>query len=193
MKKWYQNTVFIIALLILFFPVGLFLMWKYTSWNKIIKWVITGFFVIVLFGSILGSKTDNSSTSKTTAPTQAPQAGQATNPTKAQQSKLVEPKKDTSELNASVRQVFDDPPGIEVINNETSTWYGCEFVLNNDYKKQYNDNQGIGSGKSEALTIPFVLFTKSDGTRFNFASTAPKTFLIECTVNGNLRNNVYEF
>ncbi len=33
-KKWYQKTGWIIALLILIFPVGLFLMWKYTNWKK---------------------------------------------------------------------------------------------------------------------------------------------------------------
>ena len=31
-EKWYQKTGWIIALLILFFPAGLFLMWKYSNW-----------------------------------------------------------------------------------------------------------------------------------------------------------------
>lgn len=45
-KKWYQKTGWIIILLILFFPVGLFLMWKYTDWKKPIKWIITVFILI---------------------------------------------------------------------------------------------------------------------------------------------------
>ncbi len=36
-KKWYQKTGWIIAWLILFFPAGLFLMWKYSDWKKPIK------------------------------------------------------------------------------------------------------------------------------------------------------------
>ena len=36
-KKWYQKTGWIIALLIVFFPVGLYLMWKYTDWRKVLK------------------------------------------------------------------------------------------------------------------------------------------------------------
>ena len=40
-KKWYQKTGFIILLLIFFFPVGLFLMWKYTNWGKKVKIAIS--------------------------------------------------------------------------------------------------------------------------------------------------------
>ena len=41
-KKWYQQTGWIIALLILFFPVGLYLMWKYTNWSTVAKSIISG-------------------------------------------------------------------------------------------------------------------------------------------------------
>lgn len=51
---WYQRTGWIIALLILFWPVGLFLMWKYTDWNKVVKWIITAFLVVVGLTSIIG-------------------------------------------------------------------------------------------------------------------------------------------
>lgn len=68
-KKWYQTTAGIIALLILFFPVGLYFMWKHAKWNKVVKWVITGFFVLLMIGS---SNSDKSKTSTTTTqPTQA--------------------------------------------------------------------------------------------------------------------------
>lgn len=48
-QKWYQKTSWIIALLFLFFPVGLFLMWKYTNWNKYVKIGISAFIAIALF------------------------------------------------------------------------------------------------------------------------------------------------
>lgn len=40
-KKWYQKTGWIIVWLFMFFPVGLFLMWKYTDWKKSVKGIIT--------------------------------------------------------------------------------------------------------------------------------------------------------
>lgn len=47
-KSWYKSNLGIIALLILFFPAGIFLMWKYTNWNKKAKWAITGIFVLLI-------------------------------------------------------------------------------------------------------------------------------------------------
>lgn len=46
-QKWYQKISWIIALLFLFFPVGLFLMWKYANWNKYVKIGISVFWGIV--------------------------------------------------------------------------------------------------------------------------------------------------
>ena len=43
----------IIALLILFFPVGLFLMWKYTNWKKPIKGIITALILIIALSGIV--------------------------------------------------------------------------------------------------------------------------------------------
>lgn len=47
-KKWYQKTGWIIFWLICFFPVGLFLMWKYSKWNNMIKVGISALFVIAI-------------------------------------------------------------------------------------------------------------------------------------------------
>ena len=45
--KWYQKTSGVIVLLILFFPVGLYLMWKNDLWTKKTRWIVTS--VIALF------------------------------------------------------------------------------------------------------------------------------------------------
>lgn len=48
-RKWYQRNGFILLFLILFFPVGLYLMWKYGSWSKagkIVATVIVGVLMI---------------------------------------------------------------------------------------------------------------------------------------------------
>ncbi len=39
-KKWYQKTGWIIALSILFFPLGLYLLWKNKYMSKPLKWTI---------------------------------------------------------------------------------------------------------------------------------------------------------
>ncbi len=53
-NKWYHTTFGIIVLLALFFPIGLYLMWRYTNWDMKLKWGITGFFgIMMLINSIM--------------------------------------------------------------------------------------------------------------------------------------------
>ena len=47
--KWYQQSWATILFLILFFPVGLVLMWMHMRWNIVVKVIITC--VIVLFAA----------------------------------------------------------------------------------------------------------------------------------------------
>lgn len=45
--KFYEQTWFIIMILIFFFPVGLFLMWKFSNWNKVVKIAVSVFIAIL--------------------------------------------------------------------------------------------------------------------------------------------------
>lgn len=54
-SKWYTKTSGIILLLIIFFPAGIYLMWKYTNWPKQIKTGISIFFGILLIISFIKS------------------------------------------------------------------------------------------------------------------------------------------
>ena len=56
-KPWYTKTGWIIALLILFFPVGLFLAWKYSNWKTSGK-VAATIFVAIMVVYALGSGGD---------------------------------------------------------------------------------------------------------------------------------------
>lgn len=56
--NWYQKKPFIIVLLVLFFPVGLYLMWKYADWSSKTKWVVTGILLVFVF--IIGVNDDAS-------------------------------------------------------------------------------------------------------------------------------------
>ena len=59
-QKWHQKPSGIIILLILFFPIGLYLMWKNKHWSPTTRWVVTGVIVILLIAS---AGNENSSTS----------------------------------------------------------------------------------------------------------------------------------
>ncbi len=50
-KAWYKRPLGIVLLLFFFFPVGLYLMWRYTAWPKNVKWIVTG---VLLFIGIVG-------------------------------------------------------------------------------------------------------------------------------------------
>lgn len=54
-SKFYKKTWFIILMLIIFFPVGLFLMWKYSNWNKYLKIGVSIFFVIAYIIGLIDS------------------------------------------------------------------------------------------------------------------------------------------
>jgi len=43
--KWYQKPISIIILIVLFFPVGLYLMWKNRLWSKSVRILVTIFMV----------------------------------------------------------------------------------------------------------------------------------------------------
>ncbi|MCE5220902.1 MAG: hypothetical protein LLF98_06430 [Clostridium sp.] len=82
-QKWYEKNLAIILLLIFFFPVGLFLMWKYSRWNKIAKIVISIFFGIVLLSNMGSKKTSQTATTKTETATIQEQPKEKTEEEKA--------------------------------------------------------------------------------------------------------------
>ncbi|MBN4085031.1 hypothetical protein JYT89_01670 [Flavobacteriaceae bacterium AH-315-B10] len=67
-KKWYDNKFVIHLLLVIFFPIGLYALWKtdtVAKWWKITATILIGLIVIANIGDD-NSSTDNSTTEKTT-------------------------------------------------------------------------------------------------------------------------------
>lgn len=58
--KWHQKPAGVIALLILFFPVGLFLMWKNKLWTPTTRVVVTIVIGVLLAGGGGGENSTNS-------------------------------------------------------------------------------------------------------------------------------------
>ncbi len=46
--KWYQKPTGVIILIIFFFPIGLYLMWKNKLWTKQTRWIVTGIFAVLV-------------------------------------------------------------------------------------------------------------------------------------------------
>ena len=81
-ERWYQKTAGIILLLVLFFPAGLYLMWKYGKWSKKAKWIVTGIFaLLVIIGGNSNNGTSTQSVSPTSTSTPAPTAEATSVPT----------------------------------------------------------------------------------------------------------------
>ncbi len=59
--KWYQKPITVILFLIFFFPVGIFLMWKYDLWSKTTRVLVSVFFGLLLVAN-MNSKENNTNT-----------------------------------------------------------------------------------------------------------------------------------
>jgi hypothetical protein len=68
--KWYQKPTTVIILLIFFFPVGLYLMWKNELWTKKTRWIATGVVAVMVIAnsgnnnSVVSNSSNSSTQSK---------------------------------------------------------------------------------------------------------------------------------
>jgi hypothetical protein len=63
--KWHQKPTGVIIFLIIFFPVGLYLMWKYELWTKQTRWIVTGLVAVLVIAND-GKNKNTSETNKET-------------------------------------------------------------------------------------------------------------------------------
>lgn len=57
--KWHQKPTSIILLLIIFFPLGMYYMWKNEIWAVKTRWIITSFFIILVIANAGNKNTSN--------------------------------------------------------------------------------------------------------------------------------------
>jgi hypothetical protein len=62
--KWFQKQTGIIILLILFFPVGLYLMWKNQLWTKKTRWIVSGVLAVLVIANYGKQPMSSSSSSR---------------------------------------------------------------------------------------------------------------------------------
>ena len=67
--KFYQKTWFTVLFLILFFPIGLFTMWKYKKFNKVARIIISVIFAILVIAAAFGNEDSGTSSDDATETT----------------------------------------------------------------------------------------------------------------------------
>ena len=65
--KWFQKQTGIIILLILFFPVGLYLMWKNQLWTKKTRWIVSGVIAVLVIANYGKQPTSSSYSSSSSS------------------------------------------------------------------------------------------------------------------------------
>ena len=174
-QKWYQKSWATILFLILFFPAGLFLMWKYTNWSHKVKWIITGIFAFLI---IINGATGGSSQNQTSTP-EPPTATE----TKAETKPTEEPSKKPSQHELQAEIKFSEI-AFQITNTEDLDWTGCRLEMNSGIiRGGYTYTTDLIPSK-DPLIIPFREFTKGDGTRFNPYDTKAQNLSISCQVGG---------
>lgn len=139
--KFYQKTWFIILMLIFFFPVGLFLMWRYSTWGKVPKAIITAIFAWVVYIGVTAPPPPPKDTAAQTKPavkTEQPKAQEKVKEPEAKpvpdkapevkppEEKKPEPKKEEtkpapkSQFDAAIKLTTDDLTNKEFFPNTKS-------------------------------------------------------------------------
>ena len=77
-EKVYQKTWFTVLFLIVFFPVGLFTMWKYKKFNKIARIIISVFWAFCVITAFVPSDNSQSTDSTAEETTETPTTTEAT-------------------------------------------------------------------------------------------------------------------
>lgn len=163
-RKWYQKTVWIVTFLILFFPIGLFLMWRYSSWSSLVKWIVSGVFVYIVFiNAITGGKGINNNHTESTK-NEAPKVATREN------------------FKASVN--FTGTQFV-ISNLDDLDCENAKMEINSGLLSGGYVLKGYVLEAGKTYTVGALQFTKDDGTRLNPYQIKPKTFSIYCSSIGS--------
>ena len=145
--KFYENDWFIVLMLIVFFPVGLFLMWKYSKWHKTAKIIISVFFAVMVIFSNGSEESKNVETKNTNTEVETVDKTKDTNTeveiAKAnkikelqEKSKTILDSKDYYTMNEDERETIDEL--IEKWDDEIDYNFKSEYA---DKKVQYENDE----------------------------------------------------
>lgn len=151
-KKWYQKNITVIISLILFFPIGLFLMWKYTEWKRLTKIIVT-VALALFFISLPSSDTNTSSQSSTEVTAEAESTestGEESNEVQIEESATP----DTTEVveTAEVTETPVEDP-IAAINGEVDGFEDSNVEPSSEETEEFKSHKVYDSSKiGECIT-----------------------------------------
>ena len=168
-----KRNWFIILFLIIFFPVGLYLMWKHASWGNTAKWIVTGV-IALLVAYNLGSQdtttnvADNTSTNETVVEKTEPVEEESTSAEKVEEVEKTEPAEEveteSGEQEESAKEdeeVVEEDEAVETVGiGETLTVDDIDFTVNDMYQQ---DSVGdvIASNANDTYLILDVSVTNN--------------------------------
>jgi|FLYL01.1.fsa_nt_gi hypothetical protein len=94
LPRWYENSWVIIAAIVVFFPVGLYLMWRYAAWSQWWKWGVTGTIALLLISGLIGSALEEGPSAEELAANEATETHEA----------LEQERKETEEARVAARE-----------------------------------------------------------------------------------------
>ena len=108
--KFYKRTWFIVLMLLFVPPVGIFLMWKFTRWNQVLKVILSVVFgILFIFALMIGSSEDKSKIEEAEA-TQQEEA-------------LTEQESEPADMKAELKEKYGiSSRGVAVPNDVTGSW-----------------------------------------------------------------------
>lgn len=182
-----KRNWFIILFLIIFFPVGLYLMWRHADWNKTAKWVVTGVITLaVVFNLGAQSGTENTNTATNTT------ADQSTTEQTSEQ-------KSTEETDQSETTEVEKTEPAEDVEEEVETESGeQEESASEDEEVVEEDEAAETVGIGETLTIDDIDFTvngmeQRDAVGTGLTATANDTYLVLDVSVTNNKNEAVTF
>ena len=132
--KIYEKNWFIILMLVLFFPVGLFLMWKNAKWHKTVKIIISVLFAVMVIFSNGSEESKNVETKDTNAEVETVKVDERKE--LQEKSKTILDSKDYYSMNEDERKTINEL--VKKWDDEIDYSFKSEYV---DKKDQYEKDK----------------------------------------------------
>lgn len=184
-QKWYTKAWFTIFMLIFFFPVGLYLMWKYRTWNKLVKIIITAIFVLMFLETVLSDENNSDSEQ-----TQASSEQITSDKQETEQAVTAEPKKPSNKAEKA------DDNTIDVVINDCHIKYVSHEVTVNavdtkcvavyyEFTNNSDENESFGyltdaKAFQNGVQLEDSLFITENDTETSYSEIKPGTTTTVC-------------
>ncbi len=157
-QPWYEQQGIVVLFLIFFFPLGLFLMWRYAKWHIAVKIVISSLFALALIGRVLSPPLQKDATGN----------GDPIVPTVAQTSSMDASSATQSSLAPSKAVPVSPTYDYEVTADKLIADYDAnEIGADEKYKGKYVKVTGVvGSIGKDMFDNAYITIGESDKTFF---------------------------